>query len=263
MKRLSEAASRQPLSDLTHPAGEVFETLRMYEGRVFRAEEHVDRLYESARTGGVRTRLARSRVKAQLSRFAGDCGRRNGLVRIMLGEKGLKLVSVPGRRYSPNCYKRGVCLRTSVMKRSGARFLLSRMKSKDCLTGVMASSERSSKDIFDTLLLTNEGHVGEGTTSNVFIVKGGVIVTPPLWEGILDGVTRRAVMELASREGLKVREDVLLRHDLYNADEGFLTNTSMEIMPVSYVDGRRIGRAAPGPVTRRLRHAFKSVVASL
>jgi branched-chain amino acid aminotransferase len=238
----------------------VFETVRIYHERPFRLMEHIGRLFDSARTAGVKPKWTESQVRTQTLKRISKIRPRPSIVRLVLGQSGLEIQACPPRSVPAQLYSKGTALMTSVTRRTYPNSVSPQAKTHDYLNGVLARCDRLDQSVFDVLMLTSEGYVAEATTSNIFIVKKGSLLTPPAFVGILDGVTRRFVMELASQASVSCREEVLLRHDLYNADECFLTNTSMEIMPVVKIDGREIGTARPGLVTRRLHDMFRGIV---
>ena len=247
----------RPLREVGPASWTVFETMRTYGGRVFRLEQHVQRLCASAHSSGMRVGIARARLARDIKRALKRKGEREVMLRVTLRPGGPDTLIVPNRSYPARYYARGVRLVTSTVRRAPANHVGARIKGRDYLSGVLAHADGRGRNAFEILLLSADGHVAEAPTSNIFIVKRGILFTPPLWEGVLDGVTRRFVMELAGEEGIECEERPVLRQDLYNSDECFLTNTSMEIMPVIAVDGRTIGAGRLGPVTADLRRAFR------
>lgn len=178
----------------------------------------------------------------------------------------LALVIRPFGGHDARFYEEGTRLRTTVPKRPGPRSGNPQVKASDYATGVLALLDGPAQDTSRELVFLDEsGLVAEGSVSNLFVVRGSpdggkTLLTPAVRSGILRGITRDTVLGLARERGLAVSETMLTRHDLYSADECFFTNTSSEVMPVTEVDGRRVGSGRPGPVTRLLAEAFKQHV---
>ena len=162
--------------------------------------------------------------------------------------------------YPEELYENGLELATVSTIRNHPNAVNPRIKSLNYLNNILAKIEAIRAGCLEALMLNHKGEVAECTGDNVFIVKGGVLKTPPNDAGILEGVTRNAVMELAATAGVPVREVSMTRHDIYNADECFLTGTAAELIPVVKCDSRVIGNGKPGPVTRELREAFHKLV---
>ena len=156
-------------------------------------------------------------------------------------------------------YRRGVELKTAVMRRSELRADDTRIKCSQYAAGVLALLDESGPKAHELLFLSASGTVAEGTVSNIFIIKQKRVLTPSTGSGILSGVTRAFVIDLCRRRGLEVTETFLTRHDIYNADECFMTNTSSEILPVVRLDGRAIGSGRPGAMTNLLGKDFKKL----
>jgi len=158
-------------------------------------------------------------------------------------------------------YEEGLSVITAATIRNHAAALSPRIKSLNYLNNILAKIEAVQAGCIEAVMLNSQGYVAECTGDNLFIVRGGAILTPPLHAGILEGVTRNLVMDLAREAGFDVRELDLTRHDLYIADECFLTGTAAEVIPVTRIDDRPIGVGAPGAVTRQLIAAFHALVA--
>ncbi|MBC7335752.1 MAG: aminotransferase class IV, partial [Clostridia bacterium] len=158
--------------------------------------------------------------------------------------------------YPKELYEKGLELVTVATRRNLPEALNPRIKSLNYLNNILGKIEATLAGASEGLMLNQEGYVAEATGDNIFLVKNGVLLTPPAYVGILEGITRGAVMELARRQGIEVREAVFTRHDVYVADECFLTGTAAEIIPVSKLDGRVIGQGRPGPITKNLMRAF-------
>jgi len=238
----------------------IFESLRTYGGCVFREREHLDRLCESARTTGVKLPATVSALSREI-RGAVQAFRKDKKLRVsediflrltVYGEKIFLLVGQ--RKHAPDLYEKGVALKTTVVRRSLTNAAAPQAKTSDYKNAVMAALETGPR-VYELLFLDAEGFVSEVSIGNLFIVKRGKVLTPPA-RGILNGVTRRFVIECVLPRDMDFEETPMTRHDVYNADEVFLTNTSWEILPVREVDGRRIGQV-PGPITRKIHGLFK------
>lgn len=247
----------------------IFETFRTYHGRIFRAGEHCDRFLESARTLGMAKAVTKAALLRELEGVLKVCrpqavpaGGRTKMknegdlfIRLTLWN-GKVIAMVSERLYPPVLYEKGISLRTSSLRRSHINAAAPQAKTTDYVNPLMAALEPRAKDVFEWLFLDGDGLVSEVSVGNLFIFKRGKLFTPPV-SGILNGVTRRFVIECALRKEIRVRETALTRHDVYNACEAFLTNTSWEMLPVSELDGRRIGRKIPGEMTCQLHNFFK------
>jgi branched-chain amino acid aminotransferase len=162
--------------------------------------------------------------------------------------------------YPKEMYEKGMAVITASVIRNHPNAISPRIKSMNYLNNILAKIEAIRGGCLEALMLNHKGEVAECTGDNVFVLKNGQIRTPPIDAGILEGVTRNAVMELATAAGMDVREMVLTRHDVFTADEFFLTGTAAEIIPVVKCDGRLIGNGKPGPVTKQLRARFQELV---
>jgi branched-chain amino acid aminotransferase len=162
--------------------------------------------------------------------------------------------------YPEELYENGLEIITAATIRSHPAALSPRVKSLNYLNNILAKIEAIRGGCLEALMLNHNGEVAECTGDNVFLMKHGELRTPPINAGILEGVTRNAVFELARKAGMTVKEMVLTRHDVFTADELSLTGTAAEIIPVVKCDGRTIGTGKPGPVFKRLREMFKELV---
>jgi len=252
----------------------VFEGLRSYSGRVFRLDAHLDRLAASARAICLEIPLG----KEALARAVNDTLAANkladGYVRLVVTRGAGSLGLDPNRTKNPQViviadtislyprehYEQGLRIVTAATQRTQSAALSPRIKSLNYLNNIMAKLEGLQAGCVEALMLNHKGEVAECTGDNVFVVRGGRLLTPPPDAGILEGITRGAVMELAHAAGIDCREVTLVRHDLYTAEECFLTGTAAEVIPVVEIDGRKIGSGRPGPVTARLIHDFHDLV---
>jgi branched-chain amino acid aminotransferase len=254
----------------------VFEGIRFYSGRVFRLTEHLHRLYESARSILLNVPLTfKEMEKATLDTVAAN-GLRDGYIRLVVtrgvGPLGLNPYQCPKASvfiiassislYPAEKYDHGLVMVTCATRRPSPAALSPQVKSLNYLNNIMAKLEAIQGGGEEGIMLNEQGYVAECTGDNVFLVKDGKITTPPIAAGGLDGITRRAVMELLEKEGTPVREVDMTRHDIFTADECFLTGTAAEVIAAVQLDRRPIGDGKPGPVTRKLVEKFKALANS-
>jgi len=248
----------------------VFEGIRSYSGRVFRLKEHIRRLFDSA--NGIR--LAIPLAADELAKAVADTLQANGLkdayIRVVV-TRGVGTLGLDPNRcqsptvfiitdkivlYPPELYENGLEIITAATMRNHPNAVNPRLKSLNYLNNILAKIEAIDAGTLEAVMLNHQGFVAECTGDNLFIVRDGVLFTPPIAAGILEGITRDEIIAIAGDFGIKVREENLTRHDLYVADECFLTGTAAEVVPVVRIDKRTIGVGHPGPVTRRLLEAF-------
>ena len=246
----------------------IFESLRTYQGQVFHLGDHLRRFVESAKTAGLPLPVSLQDLSGELQlalttfyqKEKQSRKREDVFIRLTLWRD--KVFVLIGKRNHPqSIYKEGVCLRTSPVKRSHSNASAPEVKTTAYQNAVLASLEPSEEKIYEWVFLNPNGFVTEVRIGNFFIVKEGELLTPPT-VGILNGVTRRFVIDCARELRIPVQETPLTRHDIFNAEEAFLTNTSWEILPVCELDGRRIGGRIPGPVSLKLQRTFKQKVSS-
>jgi branched-chain amino acid aminotransferase len=251
----------------------VFEGLRAYGGKVFRLQEHVARLYESAKAIWLTIPI----TPEQMSEAVNESVRINkiadGYIRLVVTRGAGTLGLDPNRCSNPQViiiadaislypqelYEKGLEIVTVSVQRVHPAALNPRIKSLNYLNNILAKIEGLQAGCIEALMLNHKGEVAECTGDNIFIVRRGELWTPPLEAGILEGVTRNAVIELARAAGIAVHESPMTKHDVYIAEECFLTGTAAEIIPVVKVDSRTIGTGKPGPVTRDLEKRFKQL----
>ena len=227
-----------------------FETIRVENGRPVDLREHMQRIRGSLHALAVDF-SGQDGLTAEIRKEARRIG--SGYVRVAVsryGEKRKILHSSARTPYAPALQNRGVRLRTVPTRCPSGETSLSLSKHSERLSSILARCEGGKS--FDVLRFGSHGFLTEGTVSNFFFVKEGTLFTPPLWIGVLEGVMRGKVLQAARRLKIPVREVPVTRHDLFNADEAFITNVLMKLLPVLEVDGRRIGEIAPGPVTHLL-----------
>ncbi|WP_437191483.1 branched-chain-amino-acid transaminase [Planctomicrobium sp. SH527] len=252
----------------------VFEGIRVYSKRVFRLKDHVDRLYESAlairliipispeeMTKAVEETVAANNivdgyVRLVITRGAGSLGldiRRTSHPQVIIIADTISL-------YPAEMYEKGMEIITASTLRNHPGALSPRIKSLNYLNNILAKIEGTDAGCAEALMLNHMGQVAECTGDNIFIVKNGILKTPSTDAGILEGITRNVVIELALEAGIEVQETTLIRHDIYVADECFLTGSAAEVIPVTKLDGRTIGAGVPGPVTSKLLARFQAYV---
>jgi branched-chain amino acid aminotransferase len=200
--------------------------------------------------------------KAWVDRLLKQSGFREAVLRISVHWKtdrnGIFLaMSRAFEGYPRTLYEKGVSVETAVPRRSAPRAWDPQIKASQFVSGVLAVLDNAGRRFYELIFLNQDQSLAEGTVSNIFLVKQKRVLTPSAHSGILRGVTRSFVLSLARKRGLEVCETLLSRHEVYNADECFLTNTSSEILPVVYFDRRKIGEGKPGPATRMLMRDFK------
>jgi branched-chain amino acid aminotransferase len=252
----------------------VFEGIRAYEGRVFRLEEHIERLWNSARAILLNIPLA----KEELCEVVLELLRKNGVgdcyIRVVItrgvGDLGLDprkcsrasviVMADAMELYPKQLYEEGLRLITVSTRRNSPQALNPAIKSLNYLNNILGKLEANRAGAAEGVMLTQDGFVAEATADNVFIAYGGAVITPPVHLGILPGITRAAVMEMAERRELEVREIPFTLHEVYSAEECFLTGTGAEVVPVVELDGRQIGDGRPGPITRALMEDFSQLV---
>lgn len=271
MKNANLAMQNIPIEFLENGANGIFESMRAYNGRIFKLEEHLNRLFVSANSTGFKMPHDKKILAGLIKEKLAECHIKDAYIRVSIcaGQEGdcPSFGTVPDiiiKKFAPyplEYYENGVKVMTSAVRRDYPKGILPSVKSSNFLWGILAKIDGMNQEPFEVLMLNHEGHLTEGSVSNVFIVKDNLILTPPTYSGILKGITRGVVIDMAEKFRVKVLETPITRHDVYNADETFLTNTSMEIMPVVLVDNRVIGDGKPGSITKKLLDEFRKVTA--
>ena len=252
----------------------IFEGIRFYNGRVFRLEEHHDRLWDSARSICLEIPMSKEEMTDALLETIRQNGLRDGYIRQIVtrgvGNLGLNpvgckrpsviIIAATISLYPEEVYRNGLTIVTCATRRSGAATLNPAVKSLNYLNNVMARIEANLAGADEALMLNDAGNVAECTADNVFIIKKGQIFTPPISAGALRGITRGVVFEIAAELGVKITETDITRHDVFVADECFLTGTAAEVIPVIKADGRPIGTGKPGPITGKTIARFRELV---
>ena len=252
----------------------VFEGIRAYGGRVFRLDQHLDRLWAGARTLMLEIPLGRDELRQAVLATLRANGLRDAYIRLVVsrgvGDLGLDPRKCPRPSviiitdtislYPGELYEKGMEVVTVSTRKNIHQALNPNIKSLNYLNQILGRLEVNRMGAPEGIMLTHDGYVAEATADNVFSVAKGTLITPPPIAGILVGITRNAVLELAAREGVPAEEHLFTLHTLYNADECFLTGTGAEVVPVVRVDGRPIGGGVPGQITLRLMKAFRELV---
>lgn len=248
----------------------VFEGIRAYHGRIFRLSEHVDRLYESAKALALEIPMKKEEMSELLLEACRVNGLRNAYIRPIVargvGDLGLDprkckqaTVVVLAREFGAlygDKYEKGLKLCTVSVRRNSPNSLSPNIKSLNYLNNIMARLEVNAQGCDEGIMLDMTGFVSEATADNIFLVKRGVVITPPTYNS-LKGITRQAVIDIAKELGYEVREEPITMFDVYNADEIFITGTAAEIAPCVVVDSRTIGEGRPGPITKHLIEGFR------
>lgn len=254
----------------------VFEGIRSYGGRVFRLAEHLDRLWDSAKAIWLTIPYTKKEMAEAVEATLAANGIKDGYIRLVVtrgagtlgldpnkcGDPQVIIIADKISLYPDELYEHGLEIITVATARNHPAALSPRIKSLNYLNNILAKIEGLQAGCIEALMLNHKGEVAECTGDNIFLVRGGLLLTPPTDAGILEGITRDVVIELARESGMEVRQSPLTRHDVYIADECFLTGTAAEVVPVVKVDSRPIGDGRPGPITRNLMGLFKKATRS-
>ncbi len=252
----------------------VFEGIRAYNGRVLKMRTHLQRLFDSARAIALQLPYSIEQLEQAIRQTLSANGLSDGYIRLCItrgtGNLGLNpylckaptafIIADTIQLYPPEMYENGLEIVTASTIRNHPDALSPRIKSLNYLNNIMAKIEGIKAGCAEALMLNHMGFVAECTGDNIFILRRGELLTPPVNAGALEGVTRNLVIGLAREAGLPVRETDLTRHDIYIADECFLTGTAAEVIPVTKIDARPIGGGSVGPITRRLIQAFHDML---
>jgi branched-chain amino acid aminotransferase len=254
----------------------IFEGMRVYNGKLFEAETHFRRLYESARAIRLTIPFLPEHLRAateetfKVNKFT-DCYIRLAVTR-GIGALGISpakcetpsvfIIADTIELYPRELYEKGMSVIIASVIRNHPNALSPRIKSLNYLNNILAKIEAIDAGVPEAVMMNHEGNVAECTADNLFIVKNGVVYTPTTYDGILEGVTRKVLIELCRKHDIPIVEKTLQRHDLYVADEFFLTGSGAEVIPVTKIDGRPVGNGTPGPISKRLIEAFHAYVRS-
>lgn len=249
----------------------VFEGIRAYSGRIFKLDEHVQRLYDSARVIMLEIPISPEEMKEQIIRTCKENKIKDGYIRPVVtrgeGTLGLAPWKCPKANYfiiadtislyPEEFYENGLEVITASTRRNLPDALSPLVKSLNYLNNIMAKLEAYHSDVLEAIMLNHEGYVSECTGDNIFMVKNNLLLTPPASVGALQGITRQTVIDLAVQNGYQVKETLFTLAQLYLADEVFLTGTAAEALPVVSIDRRKIADGKPGEVTTKLIKLFK------
>jgi len=248
----------------------VFEGIRIYNGKVFKKAEHIARLYDSAKAIYLTIPLAPKQMDDALEATVRANQKIDGYIRLIV-TRGAGTLGLDPRKCEPvviiivddislypkELYENGLEIITASTIRNHPNALSPRIKSLNYLNNIMAKMEAIRAGCLEAIMLNHIGEVAECTGDNIFIIKNGIVKTPPTQAGILEGITRNFVMELARNLNIPVQESAMTRYDVYTADEVFLTGSAAEVIAVTKVDERNIGTGKQGEITRKLREAFQ------
>jgi branched-chain amino acid aminotransferase len=252
----------------------VFEGIRVYSGNVFRLDAHLKRLYESAQS--IMLRIPYS--QEEMTQLIVETIRKNQLnsayIRVVVSRGKGNLGLDPSSCSNPNViiiaeelsmfpkefYEQGIKIASVASRRNRPDVLSPQVKSLNYLNNILVKIEANQAGVQEALMLNDQGYVTEGSADNIFIVKNGVVFTPPVYLGALEGITRNAIIDVARAKGFEVKEAPFTRHDVYIADEVFLTGTAVEVIAAVEVDGRKINDGKPGQVTNQLLEEFRRIV---
>ncbi|MGL4422446.1 MAG: branched-chain-amino-acid transaminase [Gemmataceae bacterium] len=247
----------------------IFEGIRIYGGKVFKHAEHIERLYESAQAIALTIPITPAQMIAAVEATVAENKKIDGYIRLIV-TRGPGTLGLDPRKCEPQVivivddislypkelYENGLAIITSSYIRNHPNATNPRVKSLNYLNNILAKIEAIRAGCLEAIMLNHKGEVAECTGDNLFIIKKGVLKTPPADAGILEGITRNHVIDLAKKAGVPFAEASLTRHDVYVADEIFLTGTAAEVIAVTKVDDRVIGTGVQGPVTKKLRDLF-------
>lgn len=249
----------------------VFEGIRVYNGKIFEEQGHIKRFFESAKA----IRLVLPMTPEEVSAAMYEALEANGItgdgyIRLVatrgVGSLGISILHTANPTvfviadkialYPPEVYQRGLHCIISSYVRNHSNSTSPRVKSLNYLNNVMAKLEARDAGADEAIMLTADGHIAECSGDNIFLIRNGILMTPPTSEGILEGITRNLVIEFARKRGIAVLEKALIRHDLFVCDECFATGTAAEIVPITEICKRQVGDGKPGPITRKLTEDF-------
>lgn len=252
----------------------IFEGIRIYDGNIFKCKEHLDRLYDSAKSIMLDIPLSHEEMQAALVETIKRNGLRDGYIRLVVsrgpGNLGLDPKRCPAAWviiiveqlaiYPEEAYKNGLVSVSVSQRRNIPDALNPKIKSLNYLNNILVKIQANLAGVGEAIMLNAQGYVAEGSSDNIFIIKNGVVYTPPTWVGALEGITRASIIELCGKLGYTLKEQPFTLHDVYVADEVFFTGTAAEVIAVREVDGRTIGSGKAGPITTHLLEAFRGIV---
>ncbi|MDR3181318.1 MAG: branched-chain-amino-acid transaminase [Planctomycetaceae bacterium] len=250
----------------------IFEGMRAYNGKVFRHQQHLDRLWDSAKSIFLEIPMTKEAVEQAVNETLQVNNLKDAYIRLIVtrgnGTLGLDahlcsepkviIIAAELALYPKEYYEKGLEIVTASTIRTNPGMLSPQVKSLNYLNNIMAKIEGHQAGCIEVLMLNAKGEAAECSGDNIFIYKNGTLHTPPAEAGILEGITRRAVLEIAESAGMKVKIAPMTRHDIYTADECFLTGSAAELIPAVKLDGRIIGTGKPGPVMQDLLKKFQA-----
>ena len=254
----------------------VFEGIRFYRDRVFRLDEHMDRLWDSAKAISLEIPLSRAAMIESTLETIRQNDLHDGYIRLLVtrgvGSLGLSpdscrrpsviIIAATIALYPESLYEKGLTMATSSVRRIPPAALSPRIKSLNYLNNILAKIEAQQAGAAEGVMLNEQGYVAECTGDNLFVIKNGRISTPPPNAGLLAGITRAVVFELAEKNDIPIKEEDLTRYDILVADECFLTGTAAEVIAAVQLDRRPIGNGQPGPITLKLVEEFRRLTRS-
>ena len=254
----------------------IFEGIRIYNGRIFRLEEHIQRLFDSAKAIILKMPWTQEEICKYTCETAAANGLKDGYIRLVItrgaGELGLNpflcptpslfIIAATIKLYPDETYAKGLAIITCATRRPAPAALMPQVKSLNYLNNIMAKVEAIQANALEAVMLNEQGYVAECTGDNLFIIKNGTLLSPLISDGALDGITRGVIIEIAGQLGVPFKECSLTRYDIFTADECFLTGTAAEVIPVIELDRRTIGTGTPGPLTAKFLSAFHALVNS-
>jgi branched-chain amino acid aminotransferase len=254
----------------------IFEGIRFYNGRVFRLTEHLERLYDSAKAIALKIPLSLAEMEEATLETIRQNNLRDGYIRLLVtrgkGNLGLSpdrcpkasiiIIADKIQLYPEEKYQKGMVMVTCATRRATPAALLPAVKSLNYLNNIMAKVEASHAGADEGVMLNEQGYVAECTGDNIFVVRRGVVTTPPVYAGALCGINRGVVLDICHELGIPAKELEMTRYDVYTADECFLTGTAAEVIAAIELDTRPIGDGKPGPVTQRIIERFRALTQS-
>ncbi|MFD2612588.1 branched-chain-amino-acid transaminase [Paenibacillus gansuensis] len=252
----------------------IFEGIRIYGGNIFKCREHLNRLYDSAKSIMLDIPLSYEEMEQALVETIRRNGMKDGYIRLVVS-RGTGNLGLDPRRcpvasvviiveqlaiYPEEAYVQGLKTVSVSSRRNIPDALNPKIKSLNYLNNILVKIQANLADVGEAIMLNAQGYVAEGSSDNIFIVKNGIVFTPPCYIGALEGITRAAIIELCEKLGYKLKEEPFTLHDVYVADEVFFTGTAAEVIAVREVDGRIIGSGQAGPITTHLLQEFRGIV---
>lgn len=252
----------------------IFEGIRIYQGNIFKCQEHLNRLYDSAKSIMLNIPMAIEEMQDVLVETVRRNELQNGYIRLVVsrgpGDLGLDPRRSPKANviviveqlaiYSEEAYRNGLRTVSVSTRRNIPDALNPKIKSLNYLNNILVKIQANLAEVGEAIMLNAQGYVAEGSSDNIFIIKRGTVYTPPCYCGALEGITRGAIIEICQKVGIPLKEEPFTLHDVYVADEVFFTGTAAEVIAVREVDGRTIGAGQAGPLTTQLLQEFRKIV---